>query len=50
MQLSTIPKDFIINAATEYGGKVVSNFLLHGLKIKNDLDENIKLKDINFQL
>jgi hypothetical protein len=49
MQLSTIPKDFIINAASEEGGKVTSNFLLHGLRIKNDLDENITLKDINFE-
>ena len=50
MQISTIPKDFIINMASEAGGKVVSNFLLHGLKIKNDLDENVVLKDITFEL
>ncbi|WP_164949234.1 M23 family metallopeptidase [Clostridium sp. FP2] len=50
MKISTIPKDFIINMALESGGKVVSNFLLHGLRIKNDLEENIILKDINFEL
>jgi hypothetical protein len=50
MQISAIPKDFIINMALETGGKVVSNFLLHGLKIKNDSDKNIILKDINFEL
>lgn len=50
MQISTVPKDFIINMALENGGKVISNFLLHGLKIKNDSDKNIILKDINFEL
>ncbi|MCM1989087.1 M23 family metallopeptidase [Oceanirhabdus seepicola] len=50
MQLSTIPKDSIINMAEENGGQVVSNFLLHGLKIKNDTGENIILKDISFEL
>jgi len=50
MQISGIPKDFIINMALESGGKVVSNFLLHGLKIKNDSYKNIILKDINFEL
>jgi hypothetical protein len=50
MQISEIPKDFIINMALETGGKAISNFLLHGLKIKNDSDKNIILKDINFEL
>ncbi len=50
MQISTIPKDFIINVAVDTGGKVVSNFLLHGLKIKNDSDKNIILKNIDFEL
>lgn len=36
MKISTIPKEFIINMAVETGGKIVSNFLLHGLKLKND--------------
>lgn len=38
------------NAATQDGGKAVSNFLLHGLRIKNDLDEDIIIKGINFEL
>jgi hypothetical protein len=38
------------NVATQDGGKAVSNFLLHGLRIKNDLDEDIIIKDINFEL
>ena len=50
MQISAIPKDFIINMVLETGGKVISNFLLHGLKIKNHSDKNIILKDINFEL
>jgi hypothetical protein len=50
MILSIIPKDFIINASSENGGKVISNFLLHGLKITNNSDGNIVLKAINFEL
>jgi hypothetical protein len=50
MKISTIPKDFIINAAVERGGKIVSNFLLHGLKLRNNEDEIIILEDINFEL
>ncbi len=50
MQLSIIPKDFIINVPVATGGKIISNFLLHGLKIKNNLDENVTLLDINFEL
>ena len=50
MQINTIPIDFIINMALETGGKIVSNFLLHGLKLKNDSDKNVILKDINFEL
>lgn len=50
MQLSMIPKDFIINVPVATGGKIISNFLLHGLKIKNNLDENVILLDINFEL
>lgn len=50
MQICTIPRDFIINMAEECRGEVVSNFLLHGLKIKNDIEENIILKQINFEL
>ncbi|MDP4088457.1 MAG: M23 family metallopeptidase [Bacillota bacterium] len=50
MKLSTIPKDFIINASSESGGKVISNFLLHALKIENDCDESIILKSICLEL
>jgi hypothetical protein len=50
MKLSTIPKDFIINAANTNWGKTVSNFLLHGVKIENDDNENITLKEISFEL
>ncbi|MBU5591447.1 M23 family metallopeptidase [Clostridium sp. MSJ-4] len=50
MQINTIPIDFIINMALETGGKIVSNFLLHGLKLKNDSGKNVILKDINFEL
>jgi hypothetical protein len=50
MQLRIIPKDFIINVPVGTGEKIISNFLLHGLKIKNDIDENVILLDINFEL
>jgi hypothetical protein len=50
MQINAIPKDFIISAAVNTSGKIVSNFLLHGLKIKNDTDESILLEEINFEL
>lgn len=50
MELVTKPKDFIINMSLESGGKVISNFLLHGLRIKNISDKNLILKDINFEL
>lgn len=50
MELVTKPKDFIINMALESGGEVISNFLLHGLRIKNSSDKNLVLKDINFEL
>jgi len=50
MEVISKPKDFIINMALENGGKVISNFLLHGLKIKNNSDKNLILKDINFEL
>lgn len=50
MQLSIIPKDFIINVPVATGGRIISNFLLHGLRIKNNIDENVTLMDINFEL
>lgn len=50
MEVVTKPKDFIINMALESGGKVISNFLLHGLRIKNSSDKNLILKDIKFEL
>lgn len=50
MRLSTIPKDYIINAASENWGKFISNFLLHGLKIENDTEESVVLESITFEL
>jgi hypothetical protein len=50
MKLSLVPKDFIINIPVATGGKTISNFLLHGLKIKNDFNENITLLEVNFEL
>ncbi|ADL50762.1 M23 family metallopeptidase [Clostridium cellulovorans] len=50
MNISTVPKDFIINAPVEIRGNVISNFLLHGLSIKNDTDETIVIKNITFGL
>lgn len=49
MKIKTVPKDYIINAATE-GRRAVSNFLLHGLLIKNDSKEQLQLKEITFEL
>jgi len=43
MQLSIVPKDFIINVPVDTGRKIISNFLLHGLNIKNDFNKNIIL-------
>ncbi len=50
MQINTIPKDFIINVAVDPGRRMISNFLLHGLKIKNDSKESMLLEEINFML
>jgi hypothetical protein len=50
MQITTVPNDFIINAATETGGRIVSNFLLHGLRIKNNSDKTITVNSINYEL
>lgn len=50
MEIATKPRDFIINMVLESGGKVISNFLLHGLRIKNSSDEDLILKEINFEL
>jgi hypothetical protein len=50
VQINTIPKNFIINIAIDNGRRVVSNFLLHGLSIKNDSKDEVKLDDISFEL
>lgn len=50
MQLKTVPKDFIINMTSSEHGKTESNFLLHGLSIKNNTDKDIMLKQIDFEL
>lgn len=50
MQISISPKDFIINVPSEAHGHVQSDFVLHGLKLKNDAPENITLMDISFDL
>lgn len=50
MEIRTIPKDYIINMSNEAHGNVESNFLLHGLKIKNDADKTVELKQINMEL
>lgn len=49
MLIKTVPKDNIINAASE-GRRVVNNFLLHGLLVKNDSAQSIRLKEISFEL
>lgn len=50
MQINTIPQDFIINMSKEGQGNFESNFLLHGLIIKNDTDKPITLKHIDMEL
>lgn len=50
MEIRTIPKDYIINMTNEGGGKVESNFLLHGLKVKNDTDKTMIIREINMEL
>ena len=50
MQINTIPEDFIINMSKEGQGNFESNFLLHGLIIKNDTDKPITLKHIDMEL
>lgn len=50
MQIKTIPKDYIINMSKEAQGNFESNFLLHGLKIKNDTDQPMILKQIDMVL
>jgi hypothetical protein len=50
MQLKTVPKDFIINMTNSEHGKTESNFLLHGLSIKNNAEKDILLKEISFEL
>ena len=50
MEIKTIPKDYIINMSNEAHGKIESNFLLHGLKLKNDSQKVMILKEINMEL
>lgn len=50
MELRTVPGDYIINMAREGHGKVESNFLLHGLKIRNDTDGPLSLLSIDMEL
>lgn len=50
MKISIVPKDFIINMASENFGLVESNFLLHGAKVENDGDEAVTLTSIIFEL
>lgn len=50
MEIASIPENNIINMANMDSGKIVSNFLLHGLKIRNNSDHNVTLKEISFQL
>lgn len=50
MELKSRPGDYIINMSYEAHGKVESNFLLHGLNIKNDTDQPLVLKHVNLEL
>ncbi|HEX3075262.1 MAG TPA: M23 family metallopeptidase [Lachnospiraceae bacterium] len=50
MKLQSIPRDYIINMVSMEHGQVESNFLLHGLSIHNDTDQEIELQGINFGL
>lgn len=50
MQLKTVPKDFIVNGSYSQFGRTESNFLLHGLSIKNNGEKEIILKRISFEL
>lgn len=50
MEIKTIPQNYIINMPKESQGKVESNFLLHGLKIKNDTDQPMILREIDLEL
>ena len=50
MQLCTVPGDYIINMAHEAHGKVESNFLLHGLIIRNDTDAPMTLTQIDMEM
>lgn len=50
MQIKAAPKNFIINMSNSDNGKTESNFLLHGLSIKNNTDKNIILNEISYEL
>lgn len=50
MQINTVPKNFIINVSFQNRGKTVSDFLLHGLSIRNDGDTEVQLEEICFGL
>jgi hypothetical protein len=50
MKIKTIPKGYIINMINSDHGKTESNFLLHGLSIKNDSDKAVTLRGISFEL
>lgn len=50
MELRTVPGDDIINMTKEAHGKVESNFLLHGLKIRNDTEVPATLLQIDMTL
>ncbi len=50
MEIKMIPEDYIITMTKEGHGKIESNFLLHGLKIKNDTDKPVVIRQINLEL
>lgn len=50
MEIKTVPKEYIINMSKGAHGKVESNFLLHGLKIKNNTDKPMILRQIDMEL
>jgi hypothetical protein len=50
MKITTVPQDYIIMVPNEGHGKKESNFLLHGLCLKNSDNKDIIIKEIKFML
>ncbi|ACB85116.1 M23 family metallopeptidase [Natranaerobius thermophilus] len=48
MKVSVIPSNYIINVTKEVNSQIESDFLLRAVKVKNNLEESVRLINISF--